>query len=82
MYTYIYTHTHIHTYIYTHTYTHIYIYIYIYNIYIHIYIYAYTYKNNLAYLKTMLIYVNFHKIKHIYIKKNYKDIDFKRPIYR
>ena len=45
----------------------------------------YTYKSNLAYLKTMLIYVNFHKIKHIYIyitKKNYNDIDFKRPIYR
>ena len=42
-----------------------------------------THKNNLGYLKTMLIYVNFHKIKHIYIyKKNYKDIDFKRPIYR
>ena len=75
MYTYIYTHTHIHTYIHTHTYTHTHTYIYL-------YIYAYTYKNNLAYLKTMLIYVNFHKIKHIYIKKNYKDIDFKRPIYR
>ena len=26
-----------------------------------------THKNNLGYLKTMLIYVNFHKIKHIYI---------------